>query len=198
MVKNRGRLEILNYIITFCTKDSWNKSLSTLDLEHTFTSNRMPPVGALVKLTSAPPTKWYLGWYVAYIPATKDHWEQHLIESIDDGTLCRWHNVGLSQLPIETVNKYPSWRWTDQQFTFNDKVIKAHRHSENNYVFRIWPNFGENKVEIPLRKRHLGAPYKEEEVVHTITLTDKEWKKISIKALTELLNIEIKKELKRK
>ncbi len=85
MTAKRARLSILNEVLSFPAihgKDwisDWNE---------------IPREGDLVALNCAPATKWYLSWVHEYDPG--DGWPKYLLESIEDGELCWWSNVGIN------------------------------------------------------------------------------------------------------
>ncbi len=88
-------------------------------------NNDRPPIGSLVKLENAPPSKFYLGWLREIKPGTGRFDEQFLIESVEDGALCWWSNVSLAWLPVELLDRFPEWQWTDGQFGLQKKWYNA-------------------------------------------------------------------------
>jgi hypothetical protein len=128
--RNLARIEILNYVIAFCTvkcfgqkEDRYSYSLGSSDssFHGGYGLREYPPIDSLVMLQSAPVTKYYLGWLKEINPSSDSFSTKYLIESIEDGELCWWENVGVWYLPLETSNKYPEWKWTDRQFAFKKR-----------------------------------------------------------------------------
>lgn len=110
-VKNRARLEILSWIMSFPTigEKNWGYNCGCDE----------PIIGDLVALQSAPPSKWYLSWLRDI--RIKRHDLEYLLESIDDGSLCWWQNVGLTVYDRKRVKDFPSWQWEDKQFDLNKR-----------------------------------------------------------------------------
>lgn len=197
-IKYRAKLEILHYITAFCLKHTYHKAgLMSFEIENAFIDidDTPPPIGSLVILTSAPATKWYLGWYKGIVPANKNLMKRYLIESIEDGHDGAWYNIGLAYLSPAITNKFPRWRWTDKQFYFDDRWKKANKKSENSYVFRLAvPEFKEDgSVVLGLMKR--VTIDKDFVVKYSKILSEKEWKKATLKSLIDFVNINIKKEV---
>lgn len=130
--KNQARIEILNYIIQFCTVQCFSENSFSLGRKETsFHGNSFnkqePPIGSLCMLSSVPTSIYYLGWLREIKHDDSRFSTQFLIESIEDGSRCWWHNVGIWYLPIETSDRFPSWQWTDEQFAFQKKYDNAFR-----------------------------------------------------------------------
>jgi hypothetical protein len=79
-----------------------------------------PQIGDLVSLQSAPDSKWYISWVVE-IDYRDGGWNRWLLESIEDGHLCWWENVGFTIYKREKAAEHPEWRWTDKQFELRDR-----------------------------------------------------------------------------
>lgn len=155
--KNKARLEILNYIICFSTYKSYQSGMNSFPLgkEQTFIGNlgEVPPVGSLCRLTSAPFSKYYLAWMVDY--RKTNGWDEYLLESIEDGSLCWWSNVGIDYYHPETVKNFPQWRWTDKQFEFHDKWKRACKRRDAYIVLPAMSEFtGEFGVTLNTRIRY--------------------------------------------
>lgn len=138
--KGEARQEILNYIITFCTKRNYGDGYSHLpDMKHSFYSTIIAgkqsiPIDSLVMLTAAPFSKYYLSWLKEIEINEGGYSTRWLLESIEDGSLCWWENVQIWALPKETTDKFPSWRWTDKQFAFADKWSNACFKKRDAYI----------------------------------------------------------------
>lgn len=157
----RSKLLILSYICQFSLSRTFGdgKTYGGL-LNSAFQEDRNPPVGSLVALTSAPASKWYISWVVDRERYSGGDYE-YLLESIEDGSLCRWSNVSLWRMNQETVDLNDWWRWTDQQHRFNDMWMRCYRKL-NEYILR--PNrvmFGmNNTVKLSIRTAfNLGPSY---------------------------------------
>lgn len=160
-MKSIARQEILNYIITFCTKSNYGDGYSHLpDVEHSFYSTssdgkRSIPIGSLVRLMAAPFSKYYLSWLREIQHNDGGYSTRWLLESIEDGTLCWWENVQIWALPKEATDKFPSWQWTDKQFAFNKKWSNAcHKKRDAYIILPCPPKFHDDgSVTLALRTR---------------------------------------------
>lgn len=124
--RNISRIKILNHVIQFCTikcfgDNSFSMGMKCNSFHGTYLDKQEPPIGSLCILQSAPTTKYYLGWLKEIKPADSRFSVQYLLESIEDGDLCWWSNVGIFHMPLETTNKYPEWHWTDKQWEFKER-----------------------------------------------------------------------------
>lgn len=132
---NRARTEILHFVLSFCMTYEWEpekqygrRSASIHGFAPSgYDSSHPVQPGDLVILQSAPATKWTIGWLKKIDEA--DH-RRYLIESLEDGELCWWGNVGIMFLPRNLIS--PRWRWTDKQFKFQKKWHRAyHKHGDD-------------------------------------------------------------------
>lgn len=80
-------------------------------------SGARPVVGDLVMLQSAPDGPWHLSFYREHLGT-----DNHLLESLKTGDLCRWSNVGFTVISRKWQAEHPRVRWTDEQFAFSRKV----------------------------------------------------------------------------
>ncbi len=159
--KSIARQEILNYIITFCTKSNYGDGYSHLpDVKNSFYSTSSDgvkniPIGSLVRLMAAPFSKYYLSWLREVEYNDGDYSTKWLLESIEDGSLCWWENVQLWALPKTTTDEYPSWQWTDQQFQFKKRWFNAcHKKRDAYILLPCFPEFKEDgSVMLSLRTR---------------------------------------------
>lgn len=154
LTKDRSRLAILSELLTYPSvraKD-W-----TSDISHVSARK-----GDLVSMNSAPASKWYLSWVVDYRERSKG-WPEWLLESVEDGSLCWWSNVGLNIYSRERVSN--CWRWTDRQWKFKDRWMRHCVRKHDAYiVLPCWPEFDNRKVTLSLRIRHgLGEGFQHQQ-----------------------------------
>lgn len=74
--------------------------------------------GDLVILESAGPSKWSIGWLRAIEEGNRYN-RRYLIESLEDGELCWWSNVGISFMPRRDLRE--RYHWTDRQFALQKR-----------------------------------------------------------------------------
>lgn len=164
----RAKLSILNDVCSFPTIR--NKDWKDADYN--------PPIGSLVALSCAPVTKWYLSW-VLEVEKLK-YGNRYLLQSIEDGTLCWWENVGLFIYDPERVSQSPEWRWNDKQFEFQDRWKKVCRRNDAYIVLPGVTTFHDDSVTLSLRERH-GGFGKEIPFHHEHTFEN--WKKTTMKMM---------------
>jgi hypothetical protein len=122
-------------------------------IEHGFISTLLDrgnmPIGTLVKLSCVrESTEYYLGW----LREIKDN-GVYLIESIENGKLCNWSNVGIEYMQIESIQGH--WKWNDKQFDIKDKWMRACYKSRDCHCLRpVFPEFhkDDNSFTLSLRK----------------------------------------------
>lgn len=133
--------------------------------------------GDLVRIESAGRSKWTLSWLRE--TRVRPHGDyEYLCESLLDGELCWWSNVGISYLHRLTLENHPEWRWTDQQHAFDDKWGKAcDRHDP--YLYRpVMPLFNDDgSATVGTRTRHSMDN-------HRPTRRIENWRKATIRALS--------------
>ena len=157
--RSRARLEILNYIITSCLTHVWGEPVGRRGSLHGFVSDirddEPPREGDLVAPQSAPTSKFYLSW-LRKIEVRDGGWTHYLLESIEDGELCWWHNVGIDHLERDVVAEHPSWRWTDRQYAFKDRWWRVcYKEKDAHMTLPIYPEFGEDySVTLGTRARY--------------------------------------------
>lgn len=146
--KHRARLDILNHIASFSLVVCYGEhDIYTPSPGNRFFPTENPSIGGLVAIHSAPISKWYLSWVVAVEERSREGWRHFVLESIEDGEKCRWHNISLVELNRETVDKYPHWRWTDRQFQFNDRWMRACYKTRDAFVHRpLQASFGDGSA----------------------------------------------------
>lgn len=143
--RHKARQAIMFYVLSFCTSRAWPGTRNTAGL-HGFTpASREHPVqvGDLVLLESVRGwTKWNIGWLRAVSP--NDGWPIYVIESLEDGELCNWSNVGVSFLPRDELACFPSWQWTDRQHAFAERWNRVCFKERDAYItLPVPPVFGE-------------------------------------------------------
>jgi len=141
MSKNKARLSILNELLSFPTIRSKDWYADWPD--------QKAAIGDLVALNSAPPSKWYVSWYID--TRNTNGMREYLLESIDDGDLCWWGNIGLSYYSRERVKENPQWKWDDRQFAFSERWFRVCRQSEVYPVRAMQPIFTGESVELNVR-----------------------------------------------
>lgn len=129
--------------------------------------DRRAKVGDLVRLGSViRPNEWYLSWYMG---ETKHYYKNedgtiedenryestYLLKSIETGNLCNWSNVSLAYFDRKTLEDFPSWKWNDRQFEFNDKWMHICEVEKDAYLIRpLYAEFGEGyEVTLGTRQR---------------------------------------------
>jgi hypothetical protein len=170
--KNRSRILILSYIAQFSLGcDIGGRPYSGLS-EHRFREDRMPLPGTLVAITSAKPSKWYLSWVIEAARPPGWDCERYTLESIEDGEVSDWHNVGIWAYDRRTTDEHPEWRWTDAQHEFNDRWTRLCRVERDTYIHKpVMPVFGEDGSVV------LGTRMRWSEARPTRTLPD--WRSVS-------------------
>lgn len=122
----KARLEILNWVVVFMAANYYEGLGGGFLLEkkngfHSSAGGVPIPVGTLVRLSAAKFSKWYLSWLVEF---DKDN-DKYLLKSIEDGSLCWWSNVMVSYVLPEVVELNYHWKWTDDQYQFEEKWRRA-------------------------------------------------------------------------
>lgn len=168
MEKTRARISILSELLAFPTinQKDWNtKFLGEKDVQE----------GDLISLSSAPESKWYLSW-VCEIDRY-EHASRYLLESIEDGKLCWWENVGISVYDRKRVSERPKWKWSDKQFAFQDRWQRVCNKNDAYIVLPKMAVFGEdNSVTLGVRIRFNWSDF-------TDLKTFSNWKKVTIKLM---------------
>ena len=177
MSHERARLMILHYIMQFSLSHTFGDGKSyggllsgAFHVDHSYREVR---VGDLVALSSAPVSKFYLGWLVE-TRENQPGWPEFLLQSIDDGSQCWWSNVGVTYMNRETVKAHPEWRWDDQQHAFNDRWIKACYKKRDAYIYLpVQVVYSGDQVTLSIRVRHGFRPERP-------TKTFEHWKKVKV------------------
>lgn len=152
MTKTRARLSILSELLSFPTinQKDWTSSIGM---------DKDLMVGDLVSLVSAPATKWYVSWLKEIDP--NNGWPKYLLESIDDGELCWWENIGLNVYSREIIAVRPTWRWSDKQFSFYDRWLKVGKRNDAYIVLPAFPKFSnDGSVTLDVRIRFSDSDFR--------------------------------------
>lgn len=173
---NRSRMKVTEYVISICTKKySDGKLLPECGKQRGVTCNYLHnveiPIGSLCLLDCAPFSKFYLSWYLG----EKDG--EYYLQSIEDHSVARWVNAVIHPFPLEMTEGCPQFRYSDRQFSFQDRWENAVK--KNNYwLVPLYSIFNEENEEVTLRLRR-----KFEDEVFECTLPS--WRKASNNDLKE-------------
>lgn len=160
--KQRARLEIMHYLLEFCMTKHWPNATTgkySPGIEGFvpagYASTGPAKVGDLVIVTSIlAGSKWQIGWLVDIDPGqTGRHFPRWLVESLEDGSLCWWTNVGLEFFPREKLRENPHWRWTDRQFAFRDRWNRVCYKERDAYIVLPRPPVFGDGFEVALGTR---------------------------------------------
>jgi hypothetical protein len=131
--------------------------------------------GDLVAMNCAGPSKWYLAWLREV--QNENGIDKYLLESIEDGALCWWSNIGLTTYSRERVKLHPHWQWDDKQFKFNDRWHKVANRNDAYIVLPLYPTFGGNdSVTLNVRIRYGFSDFNNPR-------TFPNWKKLTMKEM---------------
>ena len=152
--RHRARQLIMHDILSFYITRNWEpdkeygrKSASLMGFVPSGESHYTQP-GDLVILESAGPSKWSIGWLRA-IEGDGHYSRRYLIESLEDGELCWWSNVGISFMPRHDLRE--RYHWTDRQF---DVQKRWHRIVTKHSGMRpLDCTFKDNEVTLRMRVR---------------------------------------------
>lgn len=165
MGKERARLMILHYVMefslsrTFGDGKTYGGLVSCAFMARGSRQDVRP--GDLIALQAAPASKFYLGWLLE-TRETDQGWSEYLLESIEDGSQCWWHNVGVMYMNRETVAEHPEWRWDDRQHAFNDRWKRACFRQRDAYIYLpMMAEFDGLRVKLGVRVRHNLSPARE-------------------------------------
>lgn len=177
--RSRAKQQILHHVLTFCLTRRFGGGSHTPGIT-AFVSDDIVNSGArpgdLVVLQSAPSSKWTIGWLRGTERDPADG-SRHLIESLDDGELCWWSNVGIVYLDREVVATHPEWRWTDPQWALADRWKETVGRKGDPLIRYTHPEYGEgNSVRIGTYVSHVDQP-----IIEMRDFPD--WRRITKKAL---------------
>lgn len=165
--KDKARISILGEIMQFPSINKW------VSCYFEFT----PQVGDLVAMNCVSNTKFYMSWLREIDP--NDGWPKYLLESIEDGELCWWSNVGISYYDREIVKNRPQWKWTNEQFDFSSRWNRVCRKNDAYIVLPLQAVFTDNGgVTLDVRIRFGLDEY------HN-PATFENWKKVTMKMMDE-------------
>lgn len=184
--RNRARIEILSYIMQFAVKkyygkDSSGRSIGDIpnpewSFQGEMCKEHETPIGSLCRITSVSASKWYLSWLVD-VEINQGGFHRYLLESIEDGSLCWWSNVGLDYFSPESVR--PHWRWTDKQHELNDRWFKTIEKKRETYITKpMYLIFDGDKVTLKTRQKFSIGDFSAEK-------TFDNWRKVQIKDMLE-------------
>jgi hypothetical protein len=201
--KSLARLNILNHIVTFFTMKYFGGNTYSIGMkEHTFytcshnlssNSNEIkeyPPIGSLCMISAAPTSIYYLSWLKDIKIGSSGCFDtEYLLESIEDGNKsCWWSNVGIYYIPLETINKYPEWKWNDKQYQFKDRWYRCKKRRDEYQVLPYVPIFNDDDLSVVLRTR-----IKWSDINNSFTeKTFDNYKKVSLKDMLEFYDYSIK------
>lgn len=164
----RARLLMLNELMSF-------PSIRGTDWTSQFCEVKAR-IGDLVSLSSAPVSKWYLSWLIEIEVSKYD--TRYLLQSIEDGELCWWGNVGLSFYDRKKLAESPRWLWDDKQFQFSDRWFKVCKKHDPYFVRPMLPMFNGDEVELSTRVRWEQGTFWEHAKFSN-------WKKTTMKMMEE-------------
>jgi hypothetical protein len=122
-----------------------------------FREDRQPAIGALVALSSAPASKWYLSWVHGIDPHPNRFSTKYTLESIEDGELCDWANVSPWAYDKSQTDSHPEWRWTDAQHAFYDRWRKVCYGDRDAYITKPCQPVFEDDGSVTLSTRNHAA-----------------------------------------
>lgn len=154
--KLRSRILILSHIAQFSLSRRYgDQAYGGLSDMAFVAGDRAVIPGDLVVPQSAPPSKWYLGWLISKQWPEGHACETYTIESIEDGELGDWSNIGIIHYDRSQVANHPEWRWTDAQHEFNDRWKRVCKDERDAYMYLpAQPTFyPDNGVSLGVRVR---------------------------------------------
>lgn len=168
--RNRAKISILSSLFSYPAIGNryWGS----------YFDDTIPVPGDLVSLSSCAENKWYLSWVVEY--KNDEGYEQYLLKSIEDGSLCWWSNVGINIYNRDELKKHPTWKWDDKQFAFYDRWKKVCFNQNGAYmVLPLMPEFNKNgSVKLGCRIRYGISSLHNPKVIPN-------WKKFNMKQMNE-------------
>jgi hypothetical protein len=132
--KSRSRVLLLSHIAQFSLAQRVGGQTFGLK-DCSFEVDGTPQPGDLIAMKSAPPSKWYLSWVVSVQRPKGWSCDQYTLESIEDGELCDWHNIGLLVYSRQEVANHPNWRWTNKQHELYDRWRGVCFNDRNAYLY---------------------------------------------------------------
>jgi hypothetical protein len=175
--KKRARIELLSWIAQFDLRTRHSDGTTYAGLKDGgFRFADICRPGDLVALQSAPTSKWYLAW--CHEVKVEKYGNIYVLESIEDGEICNWSNVGIRVYDRAEVDRFPSWRWTDAQFAFKDRWNNVCYKEKNAYItLPTGPDFGEGfSVTLGTRTRFSMDEHRPERTFH-------DWRRVTKKMM---------------
>ncbi|MEE8382247.1 MAG: hypothetical protein V3R78_10295 [Thermodesulfobacteriota bacterium] len=172
MSKSEARFSILSELLAFPTvnQKDWVGA-------HSYDGDKAR-IGDLVSLSCARASKWYVSWIID-IEIVSRGYVKYLLESIEDGSLCWWENVGLNVYSRERTKVRPEWKWTDKQFAFYGRWSKVGRKNNAYLILPCQPEFKEDdSVILDVRIRFGWSDYRNKKIFPN-------WKKLTMKQMDE-------------
>lgn len=111
-----------------------------------------PKPGDLVMMTAAPMSEWHLSIFRERGEGN-EFTRENILESLKTGRLGRWHNVGFHVMNMEKLGLGDQWKWTDEQFDFQDKFRKVCKRGDYHMALPFIDEFVGNMVYIKFRTR---------------------------------------------
>jgi len=169
MEKTRAKISILSELLSFPT-------IREKDWTANFMGKHDVLKGDLISLNSAPDSKWYVSW--VHEIKTKNGFKNYLLESIEDGSMCWWTNIGINVYSRKKVSERPTWRWSDKQFTLYDRWLKVCKRNDAYIVLPKVPIFNkDNSVTLDVRIRFGWSEFQNPENFLN-------WKKLTMKEMS--------------
>lgn len=137
-----------------------------------------PRPGDLIRPESViQPNKWYIAWFHEMLD---ENWNRCLLESIEDGEICEWSNIGIGVFDREMTAKHPEWRWNDAQWDLWDRWKAPDLEDEPYMVLPCRPEFEGDAVTLATRSRFNMTPK-----VH-LRRKFGDWKKVTAEDICQL------------
>lgn len=112
-----------------------------------------PEIGDLVRLESMRTPEYRLGWLIDK-RELRPGYEEWCIRSAKTGNECWWGNVGISALHRGTTRDFPSWKWTDDQYAFDDLFDLACKADDPYIYLPFVEGFEGDDAYITMRLRY--------------------------------------------
>lgn len=123
---HRARVAILSHICSHSLQQEIQGRPYPPPRGSRFDLEAKPVVGDLVSLSGMiGPSSFYLAW----VEEVGEAGQTHLLRSVDDGDVAEWANIGFTVFDREQVAANPHWRWTDEQYEFNDRWAAVSRQA---------------------------------------------------------------------
>jgi hypothetical protein len=187
----RARIEMLNYLLNFSTAKYFGPK--TEGYEWTFNSvecswrggvsDEQAPIGSLCMLSSAPFTKFYLCWLIDF--KDEGYGGSYLMQSVEDHSLCWWSNVGVYFFPPEKSKHFPQWKWSDRQFEFYDRWLRAAKRVDDYWTKTLLPDFHDDGSVTLGTREHIFRTAIDGEGGYLPKKTFPDWRKVKFGEMVE-------------